>query len=386
MSDRTWIGDEAGDERADAIWRAAEHWYSGGTQPAIQVCVRHRGRVIVDRAVGHGRTPIENVTSATPFCLFSASKAIAAVAVWRLIDQGVVDLGTRVADLVPGYSANGKGSTTIDHVLTHRAGIPFALAGSADQTRADDRAFVRAALCRMVPLHRPGLLHFYHALTWGPLVREIVETATGRPMREYIADEITGPLGLRWTNIGVDRSDVIEVARSHVTGSRTSFAVDTAFRLATGRTLDGIISSSNAPEVLTSTIPSSTGVSNAVELSRFAEMLLRGGALDGVRILSADAIVAARRERRALRPDVATAGVPLRWGTGFMLGSHYFGPFGRRAPEAFGHTGLTQIAMWADPQRDLATAVVSSGKPLGDVDGGRYRGLLDTIAAAFPRS
>ncbi|MFC3244054.1 hypothetical protein ACFOJ6_18910 [Gordonia humi] len=33
LSDRTWIGDEAGDERADAIWRAAEHWYSGARSP-----------------------------------------------------------------------------------------------------------------------------------------------------------------------------------------------------------------------------------------------------------------------------------------------------------------------------------------------------------------
>ena len=41
-----------------------------------------------------------------------------------------------------------------------------------------------------------------------------------------------------------------------------------------------------------------------------------------------------------------------------MLGSERFGPFGRHAPKAFGHTGLTEIAMWADPDRKIAAAVV----------------------------
>ena len=45
--------------------------------------------------------------------------------------------------------------------------------------------------------------------------------------------------------------------------------------------------------------------------------------------------------------------MPLRWGTGYMLGSKRFGPFGRNAPAAFGHTGLVNIAVWADPERGL---------------------------------
>lgn len=387
MSDRTRIGDESDAGRAEAtrIWAAAEHWYAGGAQPAIGVCVRHRGAVVVERAIGFGRSPWEPATPATPFCLYSASKVIAAVAVWRLIDQGRLDWSDRVADLVPGYGAKGKAATTVDHVMTHRAGIPFAFGGVSDRAHADDRPYVRAALSRLRAVHRPGALHFYHALTWGPIVREIVEAATGRPMHEYIADEITGPLGLRWTNIGVSPGDVGSVGRSHVTGPRVGCVVDAAFTLATGRTLAGIVDDSNSAQFLTSTVPSSSGVSTAGELAVFAEMLLRGGERNGVRIVSAETVAAARRQRRILRPDVATSGTPLRWGTGVMLGSHYFGPFGRCAPEAFGHTGLTQIAMWADPQRDLAVAVVSSGKHLGGVDHARYRRLIDTIAGSFAR-
>jgi CubicO group peptidase (beta-lactamase class C family) len=75
----------------------------------------------------------------------------------------------------------------------------------------------------------------------------------------------------------------------------------------------------------------------------------------------------------------------LRWGTGYILGSKRFGPFGLDAPAAFGHTGLVHIAMWADPERDLAVGVLSSGKPGGHREAKRYPALLDAIAAAFPR-
>jgi CubicO group peptidase (beta-lactamase class C family) len=74
----------------------------------------------------------------------------------------------------------------------------------------------------------------------------------------------------------------------------------------------------------------------------------------------------------------------MRWGTGYMLGSKRFGPFGRDAPAAFGHTGLTHIAVWADPARALSAAVVSSGKPGRHPEAGRYPALLDRINAEIP--
>jgi CubicO group peptidase (beta-lactamase class C family) len=69
-----------------------------------------------------------------------------------------------------------------------------------------------------------------------------------------------------------------------------------------------------------------------------------------------------------------------------MLGSKLFGPFGRNAPAAFGHTGLTDIAIWADPERRLAAGVISSGKPGRHREANRYPALLDTIATQIPRA
>jgi CubicO group peptidase (beta-lactamase class C family) len=78
--------------------------------------------------------------------------------------------------------------------------------------------------------------------------------------------------------------------------------------------------------------------------------------------------------------------MPIRWGTGYMLGSARFGPFGRNAPDAFGHTGLTNIAIWADPSRDLAVGLVSSGKPGRQPEAGLYSAVLDRINAEIARS
>ena len=158
-----------------------------------------------------------------------------------------------------------------------------------------------------------------------------------------------------------------------------------AFKTAVGGTPQQIIPFSNTPEFLTGVVPSSNTVSNAHELSRFAEILRRGGELDGVRVLSPETLSAATKEARRLRPDLATGLAPMRWGTGYMLGSKRFGPFGRDADGAFGHTGLTDIAMWADPQRALSVAVVSSGKPSGHPEAKRYPALLNAINAEIPR-
>jgi len=70
-----------------------------------------------------------------------------------------------------------------------------------------------------------------------------------------------------------------------------------------------------------------------------------------------------------------------------MLGSNRFGPFGRGAPTAFGHLGLTNIAVWADPERGLAAGLISSGKPGPHREANRYTALLDRITDSFaPKS
>lgn len=374
----------------ERIWQAAQYWYQAGMHPAIQLCLRHNGRVVLNRAIGHGwgNAPTDPpdaekvpVSTETPFCAYSAAKAITTTVVHMLVERGCFSLDDRVCDYLPGYTSHGKGRTTIRHVMTHSAGIPIYTGPRPDLRRMDDSDYTREKLSEIRPLHRPGLVHIYHGLTWGPLVREIVSAATGKNIREILAAEILDPLGFRWTNYGVAPQDVSLVAPSAATGKPMPAPIARVFQLAVGGPMHKIIPFTNTPQYLTSVLPSSNTVSTAEELSRFAEILRRGGEMDGVRVLRPETLQAAVKECRRLRPDVAVGLAPLRWGTGYMLGSKRFGPFGRNAPAAFGNTGLTNIAVWADPERDLAAGLISSGKPGNHPEAKRYTALLDRITA-----
>jgi CubicO group peptidase (beta-lactamase class C family) len=59
-----------------------------------------------------------------------------------------------------------------------------------------------------------------------------------------------------------------------------------------------------------------------------------------------------------------TLGLPLRYGMGFMLGGKWFSLYGPDTEHAFGHLGFTNIIGWADPERQIAGALMTSGKPL----------------------
>jgi CubicO group peptidase (beta-lactamase class C family) len=74
-------------EAVEAVWRAALALYRTGVHPALQLAIRHRGRLVLSRAIGHarGNAPADPpdaervlADTATPFCLYSASKAITA--------------------------------------------------------------------------------------------------------------------------------------------------------------------------------------------------------------------------------------------------------------------------------------------------------------------
>ncbi|MEE6136350.1 lipase LipE [Mycobacterium sp. 050128] len=393
----TAVGDEDYSEvdsaAVERIWQAARHWYQAGMHPAIQLCIRHRGRVVLNRAIGHGwgNAPTDSpdaekvpVTTDTPFCVYSAAKAIAATVVHQLVERGVFSLDDRVCEYMPTFTSHGKDRITIRHVMTHSAGLPFPTGPLPDLKRTDDHEYVQEMLSNLRPLYRPGLIHMYHALTWGPLIREIVYTAAGKDIREILAAEILDPLGFRWTNFGVAKQDLDLVAPSHATGRPLPPVIAQIFRKAIGGTVHEMIPVTNEPFFLTTVIPSSNTVSTANEMSRFAEIWRRYGELDGVRVLQAETMRGAVTESRRLRPDFAVGLMPARWGTGFILGTNRWGPFGRNAPEAFGSLGLSNIAIWADPERNLAAGLISSGKPGRDPELRRYATLMNTIAAQIP--
>lgn len=358
-------------EGVDAIWKAVERLYRSGIHPAIQLCVRRHGEVLIDRAIGHasGNGPDDPphgrklpVTPETPFNIYSASKAITAMVIHLLDQRRLLHLNDPVCEYIPEFGCQGKDAITILHLLTHRAGIPNLPREVMRLETLEDEAEILRIMCGQRPTWRPGRLA-YHAITGGFVLAEIVRRVTGKPIRTFLKQEILQPLGFRWTNYGVAPRDVAKVATNYFTGPPLLPPLSTLLERALGVPMDRAIALSNDPRFLTAVVPAGNVVSTANEMSRFYQLLLNGGTLDGVHVFEPRTIRRATQEHSYLEFDL-TLVLPLRYGMGFMLGGEYLSLYGPGTPNAFGHLGFTNIISWADPDRQVAGALMTSGKPI----------------------
>jgi CubicO group peptidase (beta-lactamase class C family) len=403
LSRVTTIGEEedagdAGMEQRDveAIWRSARELYKSGVHPALQLCVRREGKVVLNRSLGHarGNGPEDGrdadkvlVTPETPFCVYSTSKAITALVIHKLHERGLLSIFDKVADYIPEYAAHGKGDTTIAHVLAHRAGVPTISGKALDLGRVGDREFLRKTIsdARPLPFMKPGTLLAYHAVSGGFILAEIVWEVTGKSLRDVLAEEFLDPLGFRWMNYGVKPEDVDKVGLSYATGPQLLPPLSTLVKRVLGSPIDKAVEISNDPRFLTGVVPSANIITNADELSRFFEIFRRGGELDGVRVMEPETLERALTEQSRLEIDWSL-GFPTRFSYGLMLGAKLVSLYGRDTDQAFGHLGLINIMGWADPERALSAALVTSGKALIYPELPRFYGVLQTIASRTPKA
>ena len=359
-------------EGVAAVWRAVERLYRSGIHPAIQLCVRRHGEVLIDRAIGHaaGNGPDDPrhgrkvpVTTDTPFNIYSASKAVTAMIVHLLDQRRQLHLNDPVCEYIPEFARHGKDTITIQHVLTHRAGVPNLPPEVMRLETLEDEQEVVRLLCDTTPSWRPGRRLAYHAITGGFIIGEIVRRVTGQSIRTVLKQEILQPLGFRWTNYGVAARDVSKVALAYFTGPPLLPPLSTFIERALGVPMGRAIALTNDPRFLTAVVPAGNVVSTANELSRFYQLLLDGGTLDGVQVFEPRTIRRATQEHSYLEFDL-TLVVPLRYGMGFMLGGKYLSLYGPGTPNAFGHLGFTNIISWADPDRQVTGTLMTSGKPV----------------------
>jgi len=377
----------------DRIWTAAVDVYRSGVHPAVQVCLRRGGVVVLDRSIGHARGNGPGDTSepqpvlatpGTPFLIYSGSKAITAFVVHLLVDRGALRIDDPVAKYIPRYGAHGKGGITIGHVLAHRSGVASMPREAFDLDRLDDREFLLDVLCQARPLGKPGEFLAYHAVSGGFILAEVVERATGRDIRTILTEEIRHRVGFRWMNYGVAEDDISSVAVDYVTGPPTLPPFSQLITRALGVGLDELVELSQDRRFLTGVVPSANVVTTANELSRFYEIFRRGGELDGVRVMQPSTVRRAITEQSRLEVDLSL-GFPTRFGYGLMLGSAFLSLFGRDTQHAFGHLGFTNMLAWADPQRALTCAVMTNGKPIIYPELPRFYNLMQRISSTVPR-
>jgi CubicO group peptidase (beta-lactamase class C family) len=324
------------------------------------------------------------VTTDTPYCVYSASKAITAFVVHKLVERGLVDIDAPVCDYFPEYGCLGKETITIGHVLAHRAGVPNLPREVLDVANIGNRELLVQALVDARPFAKPGRLLAYHAVSGGFILGEVVHRMSGKDIRQVLAEEFLGPLGFRWTNFGVAPEDVPKVGLSYVTGPPLLPPFSLLLNRGLGGSLDEVTRAGNDPAFLKGIVPAGNTVTTANELSRFYEVMRCGGELDGVRVLEPETIRRALTEQSHLEVDLSL-GFPTRFGYGVMLGSQTLSLFGPDTQHAFGHLGFTNILAWADPERALACAVIMSGKPTVYPEIHRFYGLVRRIGREAPK-
>ncbi len=358
-------------EARDRVWEAARRLYRSGIHPGLALCVRRHGQVLLDRAIGHARgngpddpadAPRVQLTPDAPFCVLSASKAVTAMLIHLLDQRNLLRLDDPVCEYIPEFAANGKQWITIRHILIHRAGIQHLPPEILRLQNLEDTNTVVQILAGQRPLSRAGRQLAYHAVTGGFVLGEVVRRVTGKSIRDLLDEAVRRPLGFRWLGYGVDPADVSQVVTNHLTGPPPLPPFSTLFRRALGVDYHEAVTISNDPRFLTGIIPAGNVVCTANEMSRFFQLLLDGGTLDGVRIFEERTVRRATVEHSYLEMDL-TLGVPFRYGMGFMLGADWLSPYGPYTSKAFGHLGFTNIVCWADPERRVAAALLTSGKP-----------------------
>ncbi len=377
----------------ERIWHSVETLYRTGLHPALQLCVRHRGEIVIDRALGYAAgnapgdpadAPKRRVTTDTPFRIYSASKAITAMIVHLLDDRGVLHIDDRVCDYLPEFSEGAKADITIAHVLCHRAGIPNVPRGAMNLDLVSRPAELVRILAKAPLIGRPGRQLAYHAVTGGFVLGEVVRRASGQDIRSVLTKEIREPLGLRWMNYGVAPEDAADVALDALTGLPPLPPFAQLFTRALGVPVDQVIEFAHDPRFLAGILPAANVVSNARDLATFFECLRCEGQLDGTRVFEARTVRRATAERSYFELDL-TLGIPLRYGLGFMLGSKWLSLFGPDTAHAFGHLGFTNVVAWADPERELSAALVTSGKPFLDIGIVRLYQCITAIGREIPK-
>ena len=313
-----------------------------GWHPGAQVAVYRDGVLALELRLGDAEPEGMRLE------WFSATKPVTAVTIHMLVERGQLSLDTRIAEIWTEFAQGGKDACTVRHVLTHQGGFPvFPIDFPPEQI--GDWSAVAAATAALPALWAPGTAVGYHPLTFGFALGEVIRRVDGRMPREFLAQEIFGPLGME-ASLGVEDTSIVALPRamSDVTFEDPEGSEHRTTRIAT---------LFSAPAVLRAQVPTANDIGTAEALARFYAMLEQGGVLDGVRLLREDTVAEVTRVHVSTEQDLSSH-LPSSYGLGFIVGTWY-APFDREG--VFGHGGQQCTISYADPSLGLAVAYVTNG-------------------------
>ena len=314
--------------RLDSIVRAA---LAEGAAPGAALAVGRHGRVIYLKGHGTldyapGAPPVEPTTL---YDLASLTKVVATTTSAMILEEtGRLDLNRTVASYVPELNAPDKQAITVRMLLTHSGGLEaYAPLYHLARGKAEYLAQINAR-----PLqYPPGTQTIYS--DWDMvLLQAVIERVSGMSLDNFADGHLFRALGMSDTRFRPDTND---------RALRRRIAPTTADSLR-GGPLQGVVHDANAWAM--GGVSGHAGLfSTARDLALFAQMLLDGGMLHDVRIISPQQIARWTARQSTLGSRA------LGWDTPAPASSagRYF------SPRSFGHTGFTGTSIWIDPERGL---------------------------------
>jgi CubicO group peptidase (beta-lactamase class C family) len=300
---------------------------------------------------------------------FSVAKGITAFVMQLLAERDELDISRPVAHYWPQFAKNGKEAVTVEHVLTHTAGLPVIPDYSSWISLDHPDAYLN--LDRIVqgiedaPLQwAPGTEFAYHSTTYGWILGEIVRRITGKTLGTYLHDEIAIPLGLEMyigtpeavhgrvatliPDPAYDSDEFYEHLGPDAPGGQTAFigrerrfgqAVEHAY---------------NDPRMWRAESPAGNGIMDARSLARLYAVLANGGEVDGLKFLSSDSISTWSRIR--VDQNDLYDGREFRIALGYIGSSSWY----RMGPgvRTFGDPGMGGAVGYADPDANLSFAFI----------------------------
>jgi CubicO group peptidase (beta-lactamase class C family) len=343
------------------------------------------------RAFGHADTLAGTQMREDTVCqIASMTKAIVSVGAMQLVEQGHLSLDGPIGDVLPelakprvitGFGDDGAVQTraaarpvTLRHLLTHTSGFGYAFV-QPEVLRYYQSVGMPAPgtldSLRMPLLFDPGEAWEYGVSTdW---VGQAIEAATGTRLGDYLQAYVFAPLGMSATAFFPVLPE--GAAKVHTRGADGSLKT-LPINLGGGEFQSG-------GGGLSSTAP---------DYARFTRMILRGGELDGARIISAETVAEMSRNQigpiRAgymgtAMPDLAQPfdSFPDQhtgWGLGFLINPQA-GPNGR-SPGSLAWAGIFNSYYWIDPHAGVAGVFMSQLSPFGDPGALACFGALERMA------
>ena len=365
-------------ESFEGLRRAFTENFSNHGEVGARICLIQDGETVVDLWGGFADAERTRPwTSETLVCTMSVSKGVAAMAAHCLADRGDLDYSAPVVEYWPEFGQNGKESITVEQLLSHLTALTFIDSAEPDDVLHWDR-FIRK-IETQAPSWKPGTKGTYHSVTYGFLVGELVRRISGKPIDEFIRDEISGPLGANYV-LGAN-DEQLEHWVPHIMNPESELVIrlfsqqsDELKRIY--RPMPADRSASTRAEYFKSVIPSMNGISNAAALARLFAPFAFEGEFDGVRLFSQETIRLATKEQWHY-PD-PIFGDEFRCGMGLLLNTP-FSDFGREGN--VGSAGAGGYTVFADPKNRLCFAYTpnrfTTGKGLGDESRRLVRALYD---------